>query len=238
MAKARKRKGYFYEEQEQAVKDYLKAETKEEKDKIYNEWLKPAFTKMVESIIRRYKLFPPDEEFQETFNDTISFLMTKIEKFNPDMNYKAYSYCGTICKNYLIYRINQYNKNLKNNERYDAAEAGFIDSIEYSYYDKTSEDTTIANEFINGAIKKIEKTISNKKNPAINEDDVKVGNALTYLMTHWEDMMGQMGSNKFNKSSILLYIRETTSLNSKQVRESMKKFKNLYFQMKEDVLNE
>lgn len=40
-----KRKGYFYEEQEQAVKEYLNADDKEEKDKIFNKWLKPAFTK-------------------------------------------------------------------------------------------------------------------------------------------------------------------------------------------------
>ena len=98
MAKrGRKRKGYFYEEQEQAVSDYINSHDKLEKNRIFNEWLKPAFTKMIESIIRRYKLYPPDECFDETFNDTISFLMTKIEKFNPDKGYRAYSYCGTIC---------------------------------------------------------------------------------------------------------------------------------------------
>lgn len=48
--------------------------------------------------MRRYKLYPPDEEFQETFDDTISFLMTKLYHFDPSTNYKAYSYCGTICK--------------------------------------------------------------------------------------------------------------------------------------------
>ena len=67
MAKrGRKRKGYFYEEQEQAVVDYILAETKEDKNKIFNTWLKPAFTKMIESIIRRYKLYVPDEEFESS----------------------------------------------------------------------------------------------------------------------------------------------------------------------------
>ena len=48
MAKrGRKRKGYFYEEQEQAVADYILAQTKEEKDKIFNMWLLPAFTKKI-----------------------------------------------------------------------------------------------------------------------------------------------------------------------------------------------
>ena len=108
-----RRKGYFYEEQEQAVVDYINAETKEDKERIFNEYLLTAFTKMVESIIRRYNLYPPDEEFDETFNDTISFLMTKMDHFKPESGYKAYSYCGTICKNYLIYKINQFSKRQK-----------------------------------------------------------------------------------------------------------------------------
>ena len=96
------RKGYFYETEEQAVIDYVSSQDKNEKNKIYNEYLQPAFTKMIESIIRRYNLYLPDEIFQETFDDTLSFLLTKIEHFNPNSGFKAYSYCGTICKNYLI----------------------------------------------------------------------------------------------------------------------------------------
>ena len=100
--KKRTKRGYFYEREEKAVTDYLASQDAEEKNKIFIEILEPAFTKMVESIIRRYKLFIPDEEFEETFNDTMSFLLSKLDTFNPDRGYKAYSYCGTICKNYLI----------------------------------------------------------------------------------------------------------------------------------------
>lgn len=86
---------------------------------------------MIESIIRRYNLYPPDENFQETFDDTISFLMTKIENFNVDSGYKAYSYCGTICKNYLIYKINQFNKNQKRNERYDVIQSDLMIALHF-----------------------------------------------------------------------------------------------------------
>ena len=84
--------GYFYEAQEKAVIDYLNAKTAEEKNKIYCEVLKPAFEIMIESIIRRYKLYIPNEEFDNTFNDTLSFLLTKADKFNKEKNKKAYSY--------------------------------------------------------------------------------------------------------------------------------------------------
>ena len=69
--KPKERKGYFYEKEEQAVIDYIASPNPEEKNRIFNSILLPAFTKMIESIIRRYKLFVPEEEFQQTFNDTI-----------------------------------------------------------------------------------------------------------------------------------------------------------------------
>ena len=43
-----KPKGYFYEQQEQAVLDYLKAQTAEEKNRIYCVLLKKKKKKMVE----------------------------------------------------------------------------------------------------------------------------------------------------------------------------------------------
>ena len=230
-----KRKGYFYEEQEQAVKDYLNADDKEEKDKIFNKWLKPAFTKMIESIIRRYNLYPPDENFQETFDDTISFLMTKIENFNVDSGYKAYSYCGTICKNYLIYKINQFNKNQKRNERYDVIQSDLNDSITFSY-NENSGHITFLTDLMKNTIKEI-RGILNGDKLKLSDDEIRVGKALIELMTNWEDLFAQMGSNKFNKSSILLFLKETTFLNTKQIRDGMKKYKTAYYGIKKVMIN-
>lgn len=230
-----KRKGYFYEEQEQAVKDYLNADDKEEKDKIFNKWLKPAFTKMIESIIRRYNLYPPDENFQETFDDTISFLMTKIENFNVDSGYKAYSYCGTICKNYLIYKINQFNKNQKRNERYDVIQSDLNDSITFSY-NENSGHITFLTDLMKNTIKEISEILNGDK-LKLSDDEIRVGKALIELMTNWEDLFSQMGSNKFNKSSILLFLKETTLLNTKQIRDGMKKYKTAYYGIKKIMIN-
>lgn len=230
-----KRKGYFYEEQEQAVKDYLNADDKEEKDKIFNKWLKPAFTKMIESIIRRYNLYPPDENFQETFDDTISFLMTKIEKFNVDSGYKAYSYCGTICKNYLIYKINKFNKNQKRNERYDVIQSDLNDSITFSY-NENSGHITFLTDLMKNTIKEISEILNGDK-LKLSDDEIRVGKALIELMTNWEDLFAQMGSNKFNKSSILLFLKETTLLNTKQIRDGMKKYKTAYYGIKKGMIN-
>ena len=141
MARGRKkseRSGYFYEEEEKAVVNYLTESDELEKNKIFKTKLLPAFTKMIESIIRRYKLYLPDELFQETFDDTISFLMTKINYFKPQSGYKAYSYCGTVCKNYLIWRINQHNKYQTRNTSYDDIQVELNNDSKYSYDQHTS----------------------------------------------------------------------------------------------------
>ena len=236
-----KRKGYFYEEEEEAFVNYLSATTKEEKEEIFNKKLLPAFTKMTESIIRRYNLYPPDEEFQETFDDTISFLITKIENFNPESGYKAYSYCGTIIKNYLIYKINQFAKNQKRNTSYDAYNtdemSDITDTLRYSY-DSSSTNIAFLNELMMKTAKDIENTISEPVKNKLNENQIKVGKALIELLTNWEELFAQMGSNKFNKSSILLFLKETTLLSTKEIRDSMKNFRSMYFLLKKEMLEE
>ena len=58
--KGRKSKNYFAETEEKAVVDYLEATTFDEKNKIYNQYLRDPLDKMISSIIRRYKLYRKD----------------------------------------------------------------------------------------------------------------------------------------------------------------------------------
>jgi hypothetical protein len=238
---SKERKGYFYEREEQAVVDYISTDDEREKNRIFNTTLKPAFTKMIESIIRRYSLYPPDEEFQETFDDTMSFLMTKLSCFDPSTNYKAYSYCGTICKNYLIYKINQFAKNQKRNESYDNpvgdSQSGIDDNIRFSYSDSDPRTTFLA-ELTGNTVENIKRILAEKDRLKLNENEVKVGMTLINLMTNWDDIFAQMGSNKFNKSSILLFLKETTMLNSKEIRDALKVYKKRYYEVKYKLINE
>ncbi len=231
------RSGYFYETEEEAFVTYLKTEDKNEKNRIFNTYLHPAFTKMIESIIRRYNLYPPDEEFQETFDDTISFLMTKVEKFNPDSGYKAYSYCGTICKNYLLFKINQCIKNQKRNESYDVMQAEINESSKFSY-DQYNNKIQMLSELIESIVDEIKDMIDDRDKYKLNDTQVKVGMALIELLGNWEDLFARMGSNKFNKSSILLFLKETTLLSTKEIRDAMKVFKLKYYLLKKDAFSE
>jgi hypothetical protein len=226
------RKGYFYEEQEQAVIDYINAYDADEKDRIFNQILSPAFTKMVESIIRRYNLYVPDEEFQETFDDTMSFMLTKLSNFSADKGTKAYSYCGTICKNYLIYKNNQFSKKQQRDISYEE----FVEDmkLEEKYVDEENTFKKAAPIIITKMVDEIRNILNTDL--TLNENEKKVGIALSDVLENWEEILVENGSNKLNKSSFLSFVRETTLLDTKEIRDSMKKYRILYKVIKADVI--
>ena len=140
MPRKRTQKIYFGEDQEQAVIRYLESESDDEKNKIFNEYLREPLIIMVESIIRRYKLYRKDMEFDEIHNDTMSFLITKINKFDHTKNHKAYSYFGTICKNYLMGAIQKDTKEQNRSVSYDDISSDIEDRADLSY---TIDDYTV-----------------------------------------------------------------------------------------------
>ena len=227
-------KNYFIENEEQAVLRYLETDDLYEKNQIFNTILQPAFNKMVESIIRRYKLYVPNEEFDEIFNDTMSFLLTKMDKFTPG-KYKAYSYYGTICKNYLIGRIQSYNKSVIRNPSYNTSDEVFENSMKYMVQDNTS--AKIASEIIERLILKINQMIDEPKKFQLKNSEILVGKALINLFNNWDYVLTTDGSNKLNKNTILFFLRESTGLDTKGVRDNMKKFKKEFSNAKNFVLN-
>jgi DNA-directed RNA polymerase sigma subunit (sigma70/sigma32) len=223
MPKKRTQKIYFGEDQEKAVIRYLESETEEEKNKIFNEYLREPLIIMVESIIRRYKLYRKDLEFEEIHNDTISFLMTKINKFDYTKNHKAYSYFGTICKNYLMGAIQKDTKEIKRKVSYEDVTSELENRPDLVYtIDGYEIDYT---EVITKLVASLEEFIEKEE---LSENEKKLGYALIEIFTNFDNIFQIGDGNKFNKNLILLSLREMTSLSTKEIRISMKKFKKTY----------
>ncbi len=288
--KPKERKGYFYEKEEEAIIQYIHEENIIEKNRIFNTVIYPALTKMIESIIRRYKLFVPDEDFDQNFNDTISYLLTKINHFKPQItgynlieneneiskhhfeimseedlkqklrdasendpdyvvvyfgfddeenaninkkyykkethNYKAYSYCGTVCKNYLMFKSTQYAKKKMRNTSYDEIFEELCNSTKYST--EEINYTEVVEKLIIDVANEIELMTQNAEMHLLNDNEIKVGNALVDLLRNWEEVLPNGGSNKLQKSSVLYFLREETMMSTKEVRDNMKKYKCIY----------
>jgi hypothetical protein len=214
---------YFDVREETAVRNFLLAETSEEKNKIYNEYLRGPLDKMISSIIRRYKLYRKDMDFNEIHCDTHSFLMTKVDKFKPSKEKKAYSYFGTICKNYLMGQIIKDQKEINRKVSYEDMSESIEERPDMMYrIDEDQVDTSI---IITEYLKELKDFIDNEN---LNENERKLGYALIDLFDNYESIFSSADNNKFNKNVILLSLREMTNLSTKEIRSSMKRFKKLY----------
>lgn len=217
---------YFAEREELAVRDFLIASSFEDKNKIYNDFLRHPLDKMISSIIRRYKLYRKDMNYDEIHNDTHSFLMTKIDKFKPSKEKKAYSYFGTICKNYLMGQIIKDQKETNRKISYEDISMSLENRPDMIYHidGTTIEPIDVIEQFI----KELKDFLSD---PTMNENEQKLGNALVELFENYDDIFIGNDNNKFNKNIILLSLREMTNLSTKEIRTSMKRFKKLYFEL-------
>jgi hypothetical protein len=214
---------YFDVKEELAVKRFLTAESFEEKNKIYNEFLRAPLDKMISSIIRRYKLYRKDMDFNEIHTDTHSFLMTKVDKFKPSKEKKAYSYFGTICKNYLMGQIIKDQKEINRKISYEDISTSLEERPDMIYrIDDDIIDTTV---IINEYLKELKSFIDKE---SLNDNEKKLGYALIDLFDNYEEIFSGADNNKFNKNVILLSLREMTNLSTKEIRSSIKRFKKLY----------
>ena len=228
-----KKENYFDIEEELAVVEYINATTSEEKNKIYNEFLRKPLDKMISSIIRRYKLYRKDMDFNEIHTDTHSFLMTKVDKFKPSKEKKAYSYFGTICKNYLMGQIIKDQKEMNRKISYEDISSDLENDENFSY--EIDSDFFDSESVIKTFLLELEDFI---KTENLNENEKKLGSALYDLFDNYDTIFVGTGNNKFNKNIILLSLREMTNLNTKEIRSSIKKYRNLYFDMVSKIIKQ
>jgi predicted SprT family Zn-dependent metalloprotease len=223
---------YFDVREEMAVIRFLESTSYEEKNKIYNEFLKKPLDKMISSIIRRYKLYRKDMDFTEIHVDTHSFLMTKIDKFKPSREKKAYSYFGTICKNYLMGQIIKDQKETNRKISYEDISTNLENNENFSYY--IENDGLDSEKVIKHFLIELDRFI---KEENLSENEIKLGHALYDIFENYDSIFIGNDNNKFNKNIILLSLREMTNLSTKEIRGSIRKYKNMYYTLIQQMVN-
>ena len=226
----RKNEMYFGPDEEKAVNDYLASTDDNERNLIYNQWLRNPLNKMIESIIRRYKLYRKGETFENLHSDTLSFLITKVHKFEHSRGKKAYSYYGTICKHYILGLLIKDEKYMKQTSSYEDVSSDIESRKELSYVIDDVQPSM--DEFLNKLIDSIKVELDDENLPPkkkLNEGERKVGQALIEILQNWETAFDTMnGGPKYNKNSVLETMRNYTNLSTKDIRLAMRRFKLLY----------
>lgn len=223
---------YFGEEEEQAVKQYIHPNTtQKEKDKIYREKLQEPIETLVESILgvygKKYDIFQgTNYTHQQLKMMGLSYLFKKIYKFDPKRGNKAYSFLGTVLRNYYLKLKKDYDKNkerkldIDNEELMDKYKDKYL-SYEQKHVD---DESVIMENVIKWFDKHIEDIFSKEKN-------IKIARAILKIMEEADNL------ECFNKKYIYVLIREMTGIGTRKITPVLKKMKDRYKHLRDNYIN-
>lgn len=222
--KKKRNKTYFGPEQEAFFVKFIQSTDQAERDRIFSQELQFPLTKMIESIIRRYQLFTVDEDFDETFNDAMSYLMLKSKYFDPTRNFKAYSFCGTVVKNYLILKRSQSQKAQERDLSYD----WLLNDTDFEQDNDDIIHQNVTRDLFANITDQIQLIVKPEYMPLFTDKEMRVAYALLEILQHHDEVFKIIESAKFNKISSMYFIQEYTQLSPADVRDAMKLFREVY----------
>ena len=201
-----KSKNYFTKDTEQAIVRYNNEPDSEVRSKIYRDEIHYAFFKLTENIIHTFKFYYTEvDKIEHLQHEVITFLLSKLHLFNPDNGAKAYSYFGTITKNWLIvYNTKNYKKRVQK-----APVDELYKDDNYSYQMGEEKEKDRLSIFIDAYIKYVEDRFD-KFFPKGN--DAKVADAILELFRKRENL------EIFNKKALYIYIREIMASHGLEVK--------------------
>lgn len=213
--KKKKQNVYFTQETEDAIVAYNKCDDPIFRNKIYTEKIHPAFNKLSEIMIHRFKFYNFDIPHDDVKHEVVSFLHEKIGKYDGDSGFKAFSYFSIVAKNYLIAENNknyyQYKKKF-DLETVDKERNVVNEQLRSEYIDEQSD-------FINIFVELMEKYL-----PLIftKNRDIQVADSIIYLFRTRDNI------ENYNKKALYILIRERTGVKTQYITNVITKIKNIY----------
>jgi DNA-directed RNA polymerase specialized sigma subunit len=208
-------KKYFTEVHEQAIIAYVASDCVRERTELYNQYLGPVFDEMVDKIVFTYK-FTTLSNIDQLRDECKIWLITILDKYDPNKGSKAFSYFSVITKNWFIHKVKKQSKKTRTEIEYidlpKDLELKFISTT--NPYAKNREHE----EFFNF----LKNEIDSWEHDKMKENEEKVLNAIRMLFDSANDI------EIFNKKAIYLYLREITGLNTKQVVNNLNKMRIRY----------
>ena len=226
----KKNKNYFTHDTELAIIKYVNTEDYAERNKIYREEIHYALFKLTQNLIHTFKFYYTEEtNLEDLQHEVITFLLTKLDRFNPAFGAKAYSYFGTVAKRYLI-ASNQknYKKRLEllslDNLNIEQEDGEFIhgdvldingiqtDSKVYHPIDEVSEFLDIYVKYCTDNIYEL----------FPKDEDAQIADAILELFRKREHI------TIFNKKALYIYIREIIDVKTPRITKVASELGDLY----------
>lgn len=210
---------YFTKKHEQAIIDYVQSDDREKKTQLYVQYIEPAFNEMVDKIVFTYK-FTTLPNIESLRQDCKIWLVTVLDKYDPNSGSKAFSYFSVITKNWFIHKVKKTSEQTKREVDFEeiikkSNHSALI--IENQYFAQREQD-----EFW----QHLWSEIDSWNDLDMKSNEQKVVEAIKILLKEPEAI------EIFNKKAIYLYLREITGLNTKQIVNNLNRIKIRYKEFK------
>lgn len=211
----KKTNNYFTKITDIAISAYNRSiESPATREKIYNRFIYPALMKLSENIINKVKPTYIDSSFLDLQTDLVTFLTSKLDKFNPEAG-KAYSYYTRTSFNYLIAENQKAYAKLKNN----ALEIDIDDQrnviIELHNDDMRETLQEFMTEYVTYCYDNLNYIFSNSI-------DIHVADSILHIFETRENI------DEFNKKALYILIRERTGFQTTNITRVIKTLKQIY----------
>ena len=219
--KRNKKNYYFTSVHEDAIVRYARTNCVKERTELYIKFIGPAFNEMVDKIVFTYKFtnLPNIDSLRE---ECKIWLMTILDKYDPNKGSAAFSYFSVITKNWFIHKVKRQQK--RNKREIDLGNISKRYEEEYLSTNDSYVTQRVEDEFWKSFYTELKSwDVSQMK-----ENDTKVYKAIIILFESKEEI------DIFNKKAIYLYLREITGMNTKQIVNSLKKFRKRYHSFKQN----
>jgi hypothetical protein len=205
---------YFTQETEDSIVEYNTTDDVIQRNIIYTKKIHPAFYKLAEIMIHRFKFYNFDVSHEDVKHEVVSFLHEKIHKYKAESG-KAFSYFSIVAKNYLIAENNKNYYHFKRSQSIDVID------IERSIINEKVRADLIEErkDFIDLFVQVVERylpLIFSKKR------DIQVADTILYLFKTRENI------ENYNKKAIYILIRERTGISSQHITNVITKIKLIY----------
>jgi hypothetical protein len=235
--------GMYFDTVEKYLVEYMGETNMERRNYIFNSYIYKPIYFMAQTILNKYYFNNPKfmhlnpvigESNEDMIYDAISFLLTKFDYFKPERGYKAYSYLQSIIKHYYGAR---YKEAYKKSCTYMNLDSSYENHAQSSYT-MTTDETTTSEDVVKLTIKNIEKAIKEQSEELeLTDEDIQVGYCLMDALIEYDKHLGGIGtSDKCNKASLLYFINDRLFMEIKNIRNSLKKYKNIYEDARIEIL--
>ncbi len=206
---------YFTKIHEDAIVRYSSTTSREIRTDLYISLIEPAFNELVDKIVYTYKFNTlPNIDYLK--DDCKLWLITILDKYDPNRNSKAFSYFSVITKNWFIHKVKQNSKRLKRDVQYEDLNGEAVNEI------LVTHNTYIPDREHFEFWQHLWREIDSWEKLKLKDNEKKVLNAVKILFESVDEI------EIFNKKAIYLYMREITGLNTKQIVNNLNRIRKKY----------